>query len=417
MIQQDVAPMDAITFHLRRSSSRNLPQSIRAAAVVALCLAASGGMLHMRSRHDAPQTLAPQTLAHHSGKHSGKHSDLARRVATTPAATTGAPSPFGSLLVSARSHARPEPRPLAQIAPAQTIAAAKPVPTQTIAAAAAAKPVPAPAPLAPQALASVEPAQTAAQEPPTEATRETAQADAPLPPRRPTDLTILAARQLPSPARVPAQQYARVAPPPAAPADNRSFLEKFFGGAEQTASTQAQTTVIPKSSSGQALAYANSEPGLFGGLRNALGEARGAVGTPQAASAAPAGGADRYTAIYDITARTVYMPDGTRLEAHSGLGDRLDNPRYVHERMHGPTPPHLYQLSMREALFHGVAALRLTPIGPGHVFGRAGLLAHTFMLGPNGDSNGCVSFRNYDAFLRAYQSGQVKRLMVVARLN
>jgi hypothetical protein len=27
------------------------------------------------------------------------------------------------------------------------------------------------------------------------------------------------------------------------------------------------------------------------------------------------------------------------------------------------------------------------------VFGRAGLLAHSFMLGPNGDSNGCVSFK------------------------
>ena len=29
---------------------------------------------------------------------------------------------------------------------------------------------------------------------------------------------------------------------------------------------------------------------------------------------------DSRTAIYDITARTVYMPDGRRLEAHSGLG-------------------------------------------------------------------------------------------------
>jgi hypothetical protein len=38
------------------------------------------------------------------------------------------------------------------------------------------------------------------------------------------------------------------------------------------------------------------------------------------------------------------------------------------------------------------------------------------MLGPNGDSNGCVSFKDYDAFLRAYQSGQVKKLVVVSRL-
>ena len=50
------------------------------------------------------------------------------------------------------------------------------------------------------------------------------------------------------------------------------------------------------------------------------------------------------------------------------------------------------------------------------IFGRSGLLAHTYMLGPNGDSNGCVSFKNYDAFLRAYQQGRVKRLAVVSRL-
>jgi hypothetical protein len=53
----------------------------------------------------------------------------------------------------------------------------------------------------------------------------------------------------------------------------------------------------------------------------------------------PAARYDRYTAVYDISARTVYMPDGSRLEAHSGLGSRLDDPRFVHERMHGATPP------------------------------------------------------------------------------
>ena len=49
------------------------------------------------------------------------------------------------------------------------------------------------------------------------------------------------------------------------------------------------------------------------------------------------------------------------------------------------------------------------------MFGRTGLLAHPFMLGPNGDFNGCVSFKDYDAFLRAYQNGEVKRLAVVAQ--
>jgi hypothetical protein len=125
---------------------------------------------------------------------------------------------------------------------------------------------------------------------------------------------------------------------------------------------------------------------------------------------------DHWTAVYDLAAHTVYLPNGARLEAHSGLGDRLDDPLHVDEVNRGATPPHLYELTLREAPFHGVQALRLTPVGGG-VFGRVGLLAHSYMLGPNGDSNGCVSFKDYDAFLQAYQSGQVKRLAVVASLR
>jgi hypothetical protein len=123
---------------------------------------------------------------------------------------------------------------------------------------------------------------------------------------------------------------------------------------------------------------------------------------------------DQLTAVYDISAHTVYLPNGMRLEAHSGLGDRIDDPRFVDERDHGATPPGVYQLTMRESIFHGVQALRLNPIG-GFTFNRVGLLAHPYMLGPNGDSNGCVSFKTYDVFLRAFQNGEVKRLAVVAK--
>ncbi len=126
---------------------------------------------------------------------------------------------------------------------------------------------------------------------------------------------------------------------------------------------------------------------------------------------------DRYTAVYDISAHVVYMPDGTRLEAHSGLGNRLDDPRYADERMHGVTPPNVYDLELREAPFHGVRALRMIPEDESKTFGRSGILAHTYMLGPNGDSNGCVSFKNYDAFLQAYLNHEIKRLAVVARLD
>ncbi|WP_298257037.1 tlde1 domain-containing protein [Bradyrhizobium sp.] len=127
---------------------------------------------------------------------------------------------------------------------------------------------------------------------------------------------------------------------------------------------------------------------------------------------------DRETAVYDIAAHAVYLPDGTKLEAHSGLGSNLDDPHSARIRMRGVTPPHIYTLKPREALFHGVAALRLTPIGGEEtIYGREGLLAHSFMLGPNGDSNGCVSFRDYNAFLSAYHNMGIRKLAVVAHIG
>jgi len=126
--------------------------------------------------------------------------------------------------------------------------------------------------------------------------------------------------------------------------------------------------------------------------------------------------ADSHTAIYDIAARMVYLPNGYRLEAHSGLGSHLDNPRYVNTKGQGPTPPNVYNLALRERLFHGVRAIRLIPVDDHKMFGRDGMLAHSYMLGPSGQSNGCVSFRNYPAFLNAFLKGEVDRLVVVEDL-
>jgi hypothetical protein len=125
---------------------------------------------------------------------------------------------------------------------------------------------------------------------------------------------------------------------------------------------------------------------------------------------------DSRTAIYDIAARTVYLPNGRRLEAHSGLGNHMDDARYVSLKRQGPTPPNTYKLVMREEPFHGVRAIRLVPVGDGKMFDRDGLLAHPYMLGPNGQSNGCVSFSDYPAFLDAYLKGEVDRLVVVEHL-
>ena len=131
----------------------------------------------------------------------------------------------------------------------------------------------------------------------------------------------------------------------------------------------------------------------------------------------PLAGDDGRTAIYDITAHTVYLPSGRRLEAHSGLGSLMDNPRHVHLRMRGPTPTNVYNLAFRERLFHGVRAIRLNPVDEVRMHGRDGILAHSYMLGGNGQSNGCVSFRNYPEFLDAFRSGEVARLAVVDRLE
>jgi hypothetical protein len=220
----------------------------------------------------------------------------------------------------------------------------------------------------------------------------------PVPPRRPDELSANQ-NPPPPPVRLSAREAARqrrngrtvvAAAPPAA--DNRTFLEKLFGGAPQ-----------PQTSS-PALGYAPAEGGVTTAARSVM-----SMSSPNARY-------DQFTAVYDISAHTVYLPNGTRLEAHSGLGSMLDDPRSVTQKMRGATPPTVYALTPREQLFHGVQALRLTPLG-GNVYGRAGLLAHTFMLGPNGDSNGCVSFRNYRAFLQAYQNGEIRRLAVVASVN
>src|ERR1700743_3248815 len=128
-------------------------------------------------------------------------------------------------------------------------------------------------------------------------------------------------------------------------------------------------------------------------------------------------GYDKTTAVYDLTAHVVYMPNGVRLEAHSGMGRLMDDPAHVNEKMVGATPPAVYDLKMREKIFHGVEALRMTPEDSNAALGRTGLLTHPYMLGPNGDSNGCVSIKNYDYFLTAYKNGEVNRLVVVPSFN
>ena len=108
--------------------------------------------------------------------------------------------------------------------------------------------------------------------------------------------------------------------------------------------------------SGSVLAYAAPQSGVPGHTRNII--------------SSPSASYDRWTAVYDVAAHTVYLPNGTRLEARSGLGNRLA------------------RSTLRK---HGTAFPRSTSVAPytdwqRRLFGRTGLLAHTYMLSPNGNS-------------------------------
>jgi hypothetical protein len=129
-------------------------------------------------------------------------------------------------------------------------------------------------------------------------------------------------------------------------------------------------------------------------------------------------GAGSGVAVYDIRNAVVYMPNGDKLEAHSGLGHMVDKPRFASVKMRGPTPPNTYKLVLRERRFHGVEAIRLLPVDGKKKFGRDGLLAHTYMLrGGLAQSNGCVVFKDYKRFLKAFKRGKITRLVVVPDIS
>src|SRR5205085_8658235 len=202
----------------------------------------------------------------------GKAPQIAMAPRATPAAKVSASAPRAA--AAARSaHSRIQialrdvmfsldfpPAPLAQSGP-RAAAFEHAAPATQIAKVEAEKVVPAPVPLATDIAENV-----------------------PLPARRPVELS-----------RPPAasRQVAQATPAPTTPAETSSIFDKLFG----------TKTEQPK---GPALAYANPEDGA---LRTSPGAASNAV--------APA--YDKFTAVYDISARTVYLPNGSKLEAHSGL--------------------------------------------------------------------------------------------------
>jgi len=219
------------------------------------------------------------------------------------------------------------------------------------------------------------------------------------------------------PASAPKEVEARIADDKAAKASSgspvRDMAQRAKAAVMSIASNEKQSMVEKlwgkQPAAGGFLAYASADASVTGSIIDTRSQ------NPMMGGAPPY---DRQTAVYDIAAKTVYLPDGTRLEAHSGLGSKMDDVRYSHVRMQGVTPPHIYELKPREALFHGVPALRLTPLGGEEkIYGRDGLLAHSYMLGPSGQSNGCVSFKDYYAFLDAYKNKGIRRLAVLAKVQ
>jgi len=249
----------------------------------------------------------------------------------------------------------------------------------------------------------------------------TAPSQQPAPPKlaeAPKTVSASKLAEAPRPKQAAPAQVAMNVPPPAAPPSEKTAGDSIRDMAQRakaavmSIASGERTSITEKLWGKQEqrglLSFASADASITGSIGKDQNPALGGSSPPY----------DRSTAVYDISAHTVYLPDGSKLEAHSGLGSKLDDPSSAKIRMHGVTPPHIYELTPREALFHGVPALRLNPIGgEDAIYGRSGLLAHSFMLGPNGDSNGCVSFRDYNAFLNAYRNQGIKKLAVVARID
>ncbi|RWA69729.1 MAG: DUF2778 domain-containing protein [Mesorhizobium sp.] len=230
------------------------------------------------------------------------------------------------------------------------------------------------------------------------------------------------AERKPEPAKPQASQAARPQPARPEPAKPQPAAVDTAEGQQSPRSLRSSDQTLPgvqgskpinaaparrgKAQPSEMLAYAKPDTPERGGLGRAFGSLFNSPSTGNG------------VAVYDISAATVYMPDGSKLEAHSGYGSMVDQPRFVNRKNVGPTPPDTYNLSMRESRFHGVEAIRLTPTSGSNKYNRNGLLAHTYMLrGGRAESNGCVVFKDYQRFLSAYKKGKIKRLVVVPRLT
>jgi hypothetical protein len=214
-------------------------------------------------------------------------------------------------------------------------------------------------------------------------------------------MSTLLATRFPSAGNVlTAEAQTAVPLPPPAPAPHHNNIKRPAVGRKPPAHRTPQVASLPMQV---------PEPGFFDFFRKLF---RSSDDVAQAMLAA-----NPKTAIYVIEKQVVYLPSGDKLEAHSGYGRWLDDPMSVNRKDRGVTPPNVYAVSFREKPFHGVRALRLTPVGAANMYGRDGILAHSYMLGEDGQSNGCVSIKDYQKFLQAYENGDFNQLIVVRSID
>ena len=191
-------------------------------------------------------------------------------------------------------------------------------------------------------------------------------------------------RRAPSTSRRRSATY-RVTPPFAANSgvetaetEKTSFFEKLFGKPKPVA-----------------LAYAApDDAGLVGNI---------------------AGRYDQWTAVYDISAHKVYLPDGSVLPFRPRQRARRSG--VTPTNVQGSTPVNVYDLKPRETLLHGVEAIRLDPSGrvprarPQRLFGPH---LHAW---PQWDSFGCVlAPATTTPSSRRFKEQKIKHLAVVASL-
>lgn len=125
---------------------------------------------------------------------------------------------------------------------------------------------------------------------------------------------------------------------------------------------------------------------------------------------------DRQTAVYDISAHTVYLPDGTRPEAHPARPKLDDRACCVRRDDWKVTPPHIYE-SRRRAKRCSMACSRLVAHaigGEDKIFGCRPPRITTYMLGSNGDPMAVCRSRITAAVFNAYRNHGIRRLAVPA---